>query len=303
VTTPLDRLSEGTLDWLTASLEYFDPFSAPARTSTHRKVKAAAELALLCHCWERSDPLDDRLNKAIALVQALWQLPEFERLIAAEEPELVPMYGLIYAALAPIGIDDVLPMATLTRLSAEGYLSPQGKSPYARLETRYYADKAGVDHEIEPYEVLVGQSPPVVLSARASAAPLSVPEAYAVTHSCFYLTDFGKRDPGLADDVLARVDGLVRERLECSVRHDEWDLAAELVLSLCCLGRDPFAGPSGIAAVECLARVQRDNGAIPARSAALKATKPIPEGAFFRKAYHTTLVTAIMAMAAGSVRR
>lgn len=32
-----------------------------------------------------------------------------------------------------------------------GFLSPHGKSAYQRIEIRYYADKAGVRHGIEPY--------------------------------------------------------------------------------------------------------------------------------------------------------
>jgi hypothetical protein len=86
------------------------------------------------------------------------------------------------------------------------------------------------------------------------------------------------------------------------VAHDRWDLAAELLITQFILGVEPLRTPSGAAAVECLARAQLPNGAIPARSAALRAAEPLPPGEFFRKAYHTTLVTALMALIVSSER-
>ncbi|MGI5229705.1 DUF6895 family protein [Actinoallomurus sp. CA-142502] len=299
----LDRLSAGTLDWLGRNLDYFDPYSENARSSAHGKVKAALELALLCHCWTRLDPGDDRLNEPAALIRRLWPRPDFQRLIAAQ-PDFAPQYGLIYAALAPPGIDDRLCRATLARLAAEGFLSPLGKSPYQRLETRYYADKAGVDHGIEPYEELFEQSPlvkPPVAAPAPSGAPLATQDAYAVTHSSFFLSDFGRRSPGPAH-ALARAEEVTGRMLDHCVRRDRWDLTAELVMTWFCLGHDPLGTPSGVAAIECLTRAQRPDGAIPARSAELRAAGPLSAGESFRKAYHTTLVTALMSLMVTSVR-
>ncbi len=293
---PLDRLSAGTLDWLGRNLDYFDPFSARARTSTHGKVKAALELALLCHCWTRLDPRDDRLDRANALLRTLWQRTDFTELITAQ-PEYAPQYGLIYAALAPAGIDDGPRRAMLARLVAGGDLSPLGKSPYERLETRFYADKAGVDHGIESYEELIEQSP-LVKPPGVTPMP-ATQEAYAITHSAFYVSDFGRRRPARP---LADTRSLVRRMLDHCVGHDRWDLVAELSLTEFCLGGDPLTASSGAAAVECLARAQRVDGAIPARSAALASAEPLSAAESFRKAYHTTLVTGLMSLVVTSAR-
>lgn len=307
MSSPLDRLSAGTIGWLGRNLDFFDPYSASGRSSEHGKVKAALELALFCHNWTRLDAGDDRLGAPTRLLQTLWQLSDFQRLVATQ-PDFSSQYGLIYAALAPAGIDDRLCRATLTRLAAGGYLSPLGKSPYQRLEIRYYAEKAGVGHGMEPYEELVEQSPLVRLSTAAptataspDGAPLTTQDAYALTHCSFYLSDFGRRSPGPAHS-LARVEDLVRRMLEHCVQHDRWDLAAELVITQFCLGIDPLDTPTGVAAIQCLATAQLPSGAIPARSAALKATEPISAGALFRKAYHTTLATALMSLLVSSAR-
>ncbi|WP_406055557.1 hypothetical protein OG462_07130 [Streptomyces sp. NBC_01077] len=311
--SPLEQLSAGALDWLGGNLDLFDPFSAGARSATHGKAKAALELGLLCHRAVRPNDSSDPLSGAAALVRKLWQDPEFPRLFD-DIPAYTSTYRLIYAALAPDGIDDTHCRAALALLGPD-LLSPRGKSPYRRVEIRYYADKAGVRHGIEPYAELLPQSPlvghhtagPTDAASKDAVEPLTTPQAYALTHTAFYLGDFGRVAPGIVDGVLEHARDLVRRMLLHCVEHDRWDLAAELVLTQFVLGEDPLRTPSGAAAVECLVRAQRPDGAIPARSAALmaspSATVPTPAGEFFRKAYHTTLVTALMASIVSSSRR
>lgn len=295
--SPLDQLSDGALDWLGGSLDHFDPYSPSAPSATHTKAKAALELALLCHCAARLGSAPDSLNGAVDLVRALWRRPDFPDLFDVH-PGHASSYRLIYTALAPAGIDGT-PM-----LLSPGFLSPHGKSAYQRIEIRYYADKAGVRHGIEPYADLVPLSPLVARPAPEPehVEPLTAPQAYALTHTAFYLGDFGRTDPGLTGDVTAHARDLVRRLLNHCVTHDRWDLAAELLLTEFILGTDPLRTPSGAAAVECLARAQLPDGSIPGRSAALRATGSDTAAEFFGKAYHTTLVTALMALIVSSER-
>ncbi|MFD3994390.1 DUF6895 family protein [Streptomyces sp. NPDC058548] len=315
----LEQLSAGALDWLGGSLDHFDPFSATtgstppsaARSTTRGKAKAALELGLLCDRAARpDDTVPDPLSGATALVRKLWQDPDFPRLFD-DSPAHASTYRLIYAALAPDGIDDTRCREELARLEPD-FLSPGGKSPYRRIEIRYYADKAGVRHGIEPYAELLPQSPLVALhagdptvaaaTAQGTAEPLTVPQAYALTHTAFYLGDFGRTDPRIAGADLDHARDLTHGMLLHCVGHDLWDLAAELVLTQFVLGEDPLRTPSGAAAVECLARAQRPDGAIPGRSAELRAAPGVTDREFFRKAYHTTLVTALMASIVSSPR-
>ncbi|MFG3404995.1 DUF6895 family protein [Streptomyces sp. NPDC048142] len=333
MTPSLDQLSAGTLDWLGANLDHFDPYAADAGTATHQQAKAVLELALLHHCSARAGgPHDERLGGATALLRKLWQRPEFPRLFDTHPPS-APTYGLACAALAPDGIDDTVCRATLGRLTP-GFLSPAGKSPLKRMEIRFYADKAGADHTIEPYAELVGQSPLVTLTAAApgsavtgdaatggaatggaatggaatggaaseGVAPLTDSEGYSLTHAAFFLGDYGRTATGLDGDALAHARELVRLMLDHCVGQDRWDLAAELVITQFILGLEPLRTPSGAAAVECLVRAQRSDGAIPGRSAALMASRSAPAGEFFRKAYHTTLVAALMTLVVSSGR-
>ncbi|MEV7419443.1 hypothetical protein [Streptomyces sp. NPDC089919] len=301
MSSPLERLAAGALAWLDGHLDHFDPFSASARTAAYGKAKAALELGLLCHCAGRLPEPPEALDAAGALVRKLWQDPDFPALFD-EVPSYAATYGLVYAALAPEGIDRTQVRAVLGRLGP-ALLSPQGKTPYQRIELRHYADKAGVAHGVEPYAELLPHSP--LLAFRAGPAdgpPLPLPQAYGVTHAAFYLGDFGRTAPGLDAAGLAHAHDLVERMLRHGVAHEEWDLIAELVLTQFILGRDPLRTPSGAAAVACLVRAQRPDGALPGRSAELAAQPAAPGAEFFGRAYHTTLVTALMALVVAAPR-
>lgn len=307
MSSPLDRLSAGALGWLAGNLDHFDPFSAGAPPTALAKAKAALELALLCHCAGRLADPPEALGEAGALVRKLWQDPDLPQLFA-DVPKYASTYGLIYAALTPDAIDATLVRATLAGLDPE-FLSPRGKSAYQRIEIRHYADKAGVRHTIGPYAELLPHSPLVAFRAAEpgdatseDGAPLTEPQAYAVTHTAFYLGDFGRTAPSLDAGALAHARDLVDRLLVHCVEHDRWDLAAELVLTQFILGSEPLDTPSGAAAVECLVRAQRPDGAIPGRSAALEAHPSASGAEFFGKAYHTTLVTGLMALVVSSPR-
>ncbi|MFD4910013.1 DUF6895 family protein [Kitasatospora purpeofusca] len=337
----LEQLSAGALGWIGRHLDRFDPFApghdrpgpapVPDPGGAHRPAKAALELALLTHCWTRLDPGDDpRRAEATDRVRAVWLHPGFPRLLTAE-PRGATQYRLACAALAPAGTEDAPFRAALAGLTAAD-LAPVGRSPYQRLELRYYADKAGVAHGIEPYPELARRNVLVTLPATALARarrrdaldrrdaettggnetvrcaprpdepPVTVPEAYALTHSAFYLSDFARTGPGLPDGAVADAAALTGRLLDHCVRHDWWDLAAELVMTQVCLGLDPTGTPEGTAALACLARAQRPDGSIPGRSAATRASTADPAAEYFAKAYHTTLVTALMTLLLGTGR-
>jgi hypothetical protein len=95
---------------------------------------------------------------------------------------------------------------------------------------------------------------------------------------------------------VAAARALVTRLLDFCVRHDWWDLTAELLLTRACLGEDPLAAPGGAAALACLARAQRPDGSLPGRSPRTAARAEDPPDVRFEKAYHTTLVTALMSL-------
>jgi hypothetical protein len=259
------------------------------------RVKAALELAIFCHSWAKLRPATDLLGEATALLRTIWLRPEFPLLIDAHGDVWADSQRLAYAALAPAGVRDDLRESALARLKTSGYLSPLGKSPTSRLEIRYYADKAHIEHGMESYQDLAAES----LLARPPTPPVSRGVAYAITHTAFHLSDFGCVDMGLPGDVREQAERVTRSMIGSCARQDLWDLTGELVSTLGCLGGDPLATPAGQAGIRCLMLAQLDNGAIPGRSAANRAQPSLSSAEFFRKAYHTTLVAALMSLIVG----
>lgn len=288
----LRGLAEGTTSWLGRNLSWFDPFSPFSPLPENRRVKAALELAIFCHRWEKLAPDDELFHDATALLRTVLSRPEFVALIETHGGAYADGQRIVYVALAP---RTDLREAVLVRLRETGSLSPRGKSVYAQLETRYYADKAGLAHDLESYSDLAARS----LLAAPPEPPVATGTAYALTHTAFFLSDYGYRDMGLPGAVRDRAERAVCSMLGSSAADDLWDLTAELLITLAGLGADVLATPSGQAGVRCLARAQLDDGAVPGRSAASGVPLSLPPGPFFRRCYHTTLVTALMTLAAG----
>lgn len=291
----LRGLFAGAIRWLGCNLHFFDPLSSSSPLPENMRVKAALELAIFCHSWAKLKPATGVLGEATALLRTIWLRPEFPLLIDTHGDIWADSQRLAYAALAPAGVRDDLRESALARLRTSGYLSPLAKTPTLRLEIRYYADKARIEHGMESYQDLAAES----LLARPPAPPVPRGVAYTITHTTFHLSDFGCLDADLPGDVRDRAERVTRSMIGSCARQGLWDLTGELVSALGCLGGDPLATPAGQAGIRSLALAQLDNGAIPGRSAANRAQPSLSSAEFFRKAYHTTLVAALMSMIVG----
>lgn len=291
----LDSLTAGAIRWLVCNLRFFDPFSPLSPLPENMRVKAVLELAIFCHSWAKLKPATDPLGEVTALLRTVWLRPEFPLLIDAHGGVWADSQRLAYAALAPAGVRGDLREAALAQVKASGYLSPLGKTPTTRLEIRYYADRAHAEHGMESYEDLAAET----LLGTPPDRPVSRVAAYAFTHTAFHLSDFGYLDTGLPSDVRERATRATCSMIRSCARQGMWDLTGELVSTLACLGGDPLATPAGQAGIQCLTLAQLDNGAIPGRSAASRAQASASSAEFFRKAYHTTLVAALMGLIVG----
>ncbi len=283
------RLAQQAGGWISspAALRYLAP-DFPDLPVTP-KAKACLELGLLRLLWQRVRPGDPGLAAVTGAVDAIWADPDFALHVAAA-PSYFRQYGLIYGALAPPGA--YLHLPTLEKLAPGGELATYGKSAYLRLETRYYADLAGLRHEFESYRELYDNSE----LAGLAEAPTDSHEAYRITHTLFHITDFGQRRMELTEAERLRALTLVDRMTDYFISIGYWDLIAELMLSQHCLGQDPTRTRSGVAGVKALLAVQTADGRIPARYVEQRPPETLPPVSLFRYAYHTTLVTALVSM-------
>ncbi|MFJ8659802.1 DUF6895 family protein [Streptomyces sp. NPDC093795] len=288
-------LSAGVRHWIGQHAGYLDSPAGRAELPVTPRVKALLQLALLRRHWGHAVPDDPALAGVADVVGRAWERPEFPQLLTLDR-RYARQFELMYAALTPAGADTDAPRAVLARLTADGYLAPRRKSPYLHLEARYYADLAGVEHRFAPYRELYAAS----LPARAATLPSADLDVCVVTHTVFYLSDFGLRDPGLTEEARGQLLGVVERLTERCVGLGEWDLVGKLLLTQFCLGADPLSTPSGAAGFRMLAEVQTPGGAIPGRSVARRAPADATPVDFFRKSYQATLVTALATLIATS---
>lgn len=284
-------LSAGARHWIARHAGYLGSPAGHAELPVTPRVKALLQLALLRRCWELSGPADAALDEVTAMVEQTWRRTDFPHLLTLD-PRYARQFELMYAALAPAGADTGAPRAVLARLASDGYLAPHRKPPYLHLEARYYADLACADHEFAPYRELYTAS----VLARADAVPTAELDVCVVTHTVFYLSDFGLRETGLTGEERRRALAVVTRLTEHCVESGEWDLLGKLVLAQYCLGADPLDTPSGAAGLRLLAAVQAADGSIPGRSAVRRAAADATEVARFRTSYQATLVTALAAL-------
>jgi hypothetical protein len=282
------RLSAGARHWIGQHARYLDSPAAHTDLPVTPRVKALLQLALLCRYWGKAAPADAALGEVTPVVERAWQRTDLPQLLTLD-PRYARQFELMYAALAPAGAATEAPRAVLARLTADGYLAPRRKPPYLHLEARFYADLAGAEHQFASYEELYAAS----LPARATTLPVADLDVCVVTHTVFYLSDFGFRAPALTDEARGRALRVVERLTDHCVGLGEWDLVGKLVLAQYCLGVDPLVTPSGAAGLRMLAEVQSADGAIPGRSVIKRAAANATPVDFFRKSYQTTLVTVL----------
>jgi hypothetical protein len=285
----LGRLATGVLGWVSSNATYIDSETARAGLPATPRAKAILQLGLLCHHWAKVRPDDEGLAGVSAFIRRMWQTPSFPETIAADR-KYGRAFGLMYCGLTPGGITTTMHKSALAQLQADEYLTSEGKSPYRRLATRYYADLAGASHQIEPYAELFDSS---LLGNQGAELGVADRDACQATHTVFYLSHFSFRDHGLSEEAREKALRIIYELTDYCTEQDEWDLMGKLILAQYCLGVNPANTPSGAAAIQKLVEIQAPSGAIPGRSLAKKADESAPPLEFFRKSYQTSLVAAL----------
>lgn len=290
----LTQLRAGTLGWVRHNAGYLDSPSGSAELPVVPRAKALLQLARLCRSWARLSPGDPGLAEVTALIHRVWQRPELPDAFASK-PRSTRQYCLMYCALAPTPAGPH--RQVLAGLAADGYLSRPWRSPYLRLEIAHHADMAGIAHGMGSYPELYAAS---LLAGRTAALPITDDDACVIAHTIFYLSDYGLRAPGLDRLEAERARRIVVELTGHYVQRDDWDNAAKFVLAQSCLGLNPARTPSGVACLRMLARIQEEAGAIPAAAMRLMPGPEATQTQRFRKAYQTTLMTALMSLMVSS---
>jgi hypothetical protein len=288
---------DGCLRWLRVNVARFD-LAAPSgdeSRSFHLKRQPFGELAIACMLLARHDALRRRPEYHILI----------NHVITTARTAGFPAGGMrarglfnfvtaVHAALGHLGIELPEFRTRIERMLESGVLTSLDQPASARMELKYFLDLGGIANEVPSYAALV----PATLAATQPLLPyVRVDDAYEMTHTFFYLTDFGARP---LSAFVAQIDE-TREYLALlsgSFAHARaWDVAGELIA--CCSYLGARSHPLVEQSRQRLTDAQTVAGFVPGPSYDPSSDQlQEPERAsdyIFSTCYHSTLVAVIVA--------
>jgi len=287
------NLLVGALDWIETNLVAFDPLIDGIKPDALRN-KALAELSFMCDCLCRALPMQRvRAHRILSFVAKTWQRAAYQDLIV-RNPESLQLYALTYSSLRNAGFDVASAAPMIQAVVDAGYSLALEMVPFRKMDLRHVLDHAGIQHSLPTMAESFAQT---MLAQRPPLHYLTSADVYCLTHTIFYLTDFGF-DPvdGIKSTELDAYRGMVEQLLGLQVRLRDWDLAAELLICTYCL-KSPSSEVQS-AAMRALTAAQLVDGSVPAPRFDPKGEDARRAGASyaFEHNYHTTLVAALAAI-------
>ncbi|QIK11102.1 hypothetical protein G7Z12_05825 [Streptomyces sp. ID38640] len=267
--------------------------AAPGRVLFARK--ALIETAFLVGLRARLDPepLDGDYSALLEQVEEIAARPSYRELIARDEAALL-LYAGTYAALRLCGREDPEFRQLITQAAAGGYAAVFERIPYRQLDLLHTLELCDVPHTLPAVDDVL---PFTLLCNRPNVVKLTDRDIYALTHTLFYATDFGLREPRWPRDFDpgAAVE-LLEALLVLTLGRQNADLVGELLCCLLCLGvRD---SEEGRRAWEFLAAVQEADGRVNGPPGVVHPglADGDEEYRHWATGYHTTIVTALAAL-------
>lgn len=165
-----------------------------------------------------------------------------------------------------------------------GYFESIELVPFRQFDVEFFLWKSGL--QIEPDWKKRFTS--TVLGCCRSPLALGKMAAYSITHTLFYMTDFGNRPLPLSQTEVKDITNIVESLLLHYWRVGNYDLMGELLINLKCLDKDNTYLYRN--ASEAFLGVWNEDGSVPA----LKEQRGTDKQNNFNMCYHTTLVGVLL---------
>jgi hypothetical protein len=295
----LDQLKMKSLDmsinYIHANLHQFDSSLDPFGFNTH--LKMLSELSLLFRLYKRRyvTMRDHRVKDFILFtMNSIKRSNYLHRLIRT--PELLPFYVEIYVSLNECGFElEDLRKCIISVVKQESLICRE-QIPSELMNLCYLLTRAKIIDHVPTlkelyYKIMLSKSLPVLF--------LNLDDAYNVTHTIFYLSDFGfKKITQIPSKHIPEVYWAITSLIAIYLLEENWDILGELLLCCHCLRWYP--DPIYRFAWFRLLETQRNNGSIPIprlQSSNVQQTEDIRDNALigteFVQNYHATLIAAM----------
>jgi hypothetical protein len=206
-------------------------------------------------------------------------------------------YLLPYLILRRRGWREAYWEETLAWLMTQGLPYGAEALPYRRLDVAYFLNAAGVDPCLfggcQPVGSLSQLYHETFAARERNPISVDVDASYAITHTIFYLSDFGRLRPRLPDEDVDRLRALLASLTLHAWRTGHLDVLGELLFCVRVLGS---SDPVVALAERHFDEVRTAEGYVPAtadRRALLTHQSPNSEEVF-TACYHTTLVALLL---------
>lgn len=287
-------------DWLASKFPRFDLGTAePADIPDEASQTVFIEVAWLALALARGERFtdDERLQRCVNHVLRAYRSPGFHRYILSGHPLAFAGHLVLWIAAEHFGGERQVPRAAIQQVIDSGRVTAPPRTPDRLIELRYFLDRAGFRHALPDFSDLFAMS---VLSDPPDAEQIAEAGLYEATHVVIYTTDFGRERPVYLGARRRQITEFLEAALRRCVDARHWDLVAELLFSLRCLGGSGSPVPDP--AWHALRWAQDPSGAIPeapagGRIAARRCRNP--DRAAFLALYHRSLVTVLAGLVPG----
>ncbi|MDJ0719487.1 MAG: hypothetical protein QNJ54_35590 [Prochloraceae cyanobacterium] len=290
------KLGTNNLHWLTLRLNHFIPWQGDKINEAG--IKACAELALAYNHLKQWQNKSEGLALPLRDILPQWHtflVQVCENTAYSEMPRKNPAqafnYLIPYFFLRGTGYRSSYHEATLRYLQKWGYPKTTEVIPFRQLDRQYVLWKSGLQKRLPNWISLYANT---TAACHRSSIYLDDASVYSITHTLFYLTDFGGQTAPLSDSEVKRLITTVESLLVHYWRCKNWDILGELLINLLnlnCKESNLIADAS-----RTFREAAQEDGAIPANhtvqaqlaSQSNDASRPDLE---FSYCYHTTLVS------------
>ncbi len=177
----------------------------------------------------------------------------------------------------------------LTEYDENGYLNGLEELPFRKLDREHALWKSGWRNTSPQWYQLFKAT---TLAKKTNPIYLNTIDAYSVTHTLFYLTDFGNQQPPFDEDEKKDCSMLIEYLLIHYMRMGNYDLVGELLIAAECIG--VYDVTIYNKALTYFKSAIRTDGAIPCDrdiQVQFNSSNLSSESEVFDNCYHTTLVS------------
>ena len=234
LSSPAEVIASRSLTWLVQNLTHFDPLTQSSFPDEWHQT-LIAEIALLSYLCCRRCPTcktDHRLVECLDWVETIYRNPFFHEHIYHSRPAFAA-HLTMWLALENRDVESLIPRERIQWLVNHSNVTSTERLPYRTLELRYLLELGDFEHNLPDLPSLFRQT---ILGRGFDSIFLTDYDIYSITHSIFYITDFGRQRPAFLDlDHIQVTLSLLDVLLGMSIHVQNWDLVGELILSCYCL--------------------------------------------------------------------